>query len=167
MESWTCFPRRRFRLASHSTCSASGSARRSTADRVSSITNREIADYVQEAIKCLSVGSLRAAVVFVWVGTVRQIQSQVMRHAAKSVNKALKKYDSNARTVKRTDDLAYVKESTLLLVAQDLGIYDKGQRSTLEDALNLRNKCGHPGRYRPGPKKVSSFIEDVGGIVFT
>jgi hypothetical protein len=36
----------------------------------------------------------------------------------------------------------------------------------LEEALNLRNRCGHPTKYRPGEKKVSSFIEDVAGIVF-
>ena len=40
------------------------------------------------------------------------------------------------------------------------------QRSVLEDCLNLRNKCGHPRKYKIGEKKVSSFIEDLVGIVF-
>ncbi len=53
-----------------------------------------------------------------------------------------------------------------MLSAQELGLYDKNQRAVLEDCLNLRNKCGHPGKYKVGPKKVSSFIEDLIGIVF-
>jgi hypothetical protein len=43
---------------------------------------------------------------------------------------------------------------------------DKAERNTLEDGLNLRNKCGHPNKYDPGIKKASSFIEDVTGIIF-
>ena len=29
-----------------------------------------------------------------------------------------------------------------------------------------RNRCGHPGKYKPGVKQVSSFIEDIISIVF-
>jgi len=35
------------------------------------------------------------------------------------------------------------------------------------EALDLRNRCGHPTNYRPGVKRVSSFIEDVVGIVLS
>ena len=76
------------------------------------------------------------------------------------------KFDPRAKIVKNLDDLVLIKESTLLLVAQELGLFDKNQRSVLEDCLNLRNKCGHPGKYKIGPKKASSFIEDAVGILF-
>jgi hypothetical protein len=55
----------------------------------------------------------------------------------------------------------------MLLAAKELGILDKPQKDTLEEALNLRNRCGHPGKYRPGIKKASSFIEDTISIVFS
>jgi hypothetical protein len=45
-------------------------------------------------------------------------------------------------------------------------LLDKGEKDTLIDALNLRNRYGHPTKYRPGEAKVKSFIEDVLGIVF-
>ena len=51
-------------------------------------------------------------------------------------------------------------------MAQDLGLFDKAEKTTLGEALDLRNRCGHPSKYVPGVKKVSSFIEDVVGIVF-
>jgi hypothetical protein len=130
------------------------------------ISEPDVAAYVSESITCLSVGALRAAVVFLWAGAVRRIHGAVMGEHLNAVNAAFSKYDPNARAVKRIDDLSYFKESTLLLVAQELGILDKNERGILESSLDLRNKCGHPGKYSPGPKKASSFIEDVVGIVF-
>lgn len=134
---------------------------------LTSISDKAVADYINESIKCLSVGALRAAIVFLWAGAVRKIQELVIAHGPKNVNPAVAKHDPKSRKIKRIDDLSRIKESTLLLVAQDLGLFDKNERGILEDALNLRNKCGHPGKYRPGPKKVSSFIEDVGGVIFS
>lgn len=133
---------------------------------LSSVSDPEVADYLAEAIKCLSVGALRAAVVFLWAGSVRQIQQNCLDCGASNVDAAVQKHDPKARTIKKLDDLVYIKESVLLLAAQDLGLFDKNQRSTLTDALNLRNKSGHPGKYKPGPKKVSSFIEDLVSILF-
>ncbi len=54
----------------------------------------------------------------------------------------------------------------LLLAANDLGLFDKNEKDTLTEALNLRNRCGHPSKYRPGVKKVSAFVEDITSIVF-
>lgn len=35
----------------------------------------------------------------------------------------------------------------------DLVYFDEIQKNTLEEALNLRNKCGHPAKYNPGKKR--------------
>ncbi len=138
----------------------------SLATLLDSISNAEVSDYLHESIKCLSVGALRAAVVFLWAGAIRQIQQDSIACGVGNVNAAVQKHDSKSRTIRKLDDLAYIKESTLLLASQDLGLFDKNQRGVLTDALNLRNKCGHPGKYKPGPKKVSSFMEDVINVVF-
>ena len=60
-----------------------------------------------------------------------------------------------------------VKDGDLIQVAQDLSVYDKSEKKRLGEALDLRNDCGHPVRYKPGEKRVSSFIEDLTSIVFT
>jgi hypothetical protein len=122
--------------------------------------------FVEESIKALSVGALRASVVFLWSGAIRTLQEAVWAKGAVTVNAAIKKHDPKAREVTKLDDFAYVKDVTTLLALQELGILDKGQRATLGEALDLRNRCGHPTKYKAGPKKVSSFIEDVVGIVF-
>ena len=132
---------------------------------IASISDKEIKDYVEESIKCLQVGARRACVVFLWTGAVRNIQNKLLMENTKSLNTAIQKHDRNARNVAKLDHFAYIKEKIQILAAQELGIFDKNERDTLEEALNLRNRCGHPGKYTPGNKKVSSFIEDVTNIV--
>jgi len=137
------------------------------ADLAAKVSNQEVRAYIEEAITCLQVNALRASVVFLWAGSIRVIQQEVLPVGSSKLNAAILKYDHKARHVSKVDDFAYIRDKVILLAAQELGKLDKGQRETLEEALNLRNRCGHPTRYRPGVKKVSSFIEDVIGIVFS
>lgn len=135
-------------------------------DVVAKVRNADVRDYLQEAVKCLQVGSLRACTVFVWVAAIRTIQSTMMTKDSAAVTAALQKHDPKARVMNSVDDFAHVKDATTLLAAKDLGILDKNQKDALTEALNLRNRCGHPGNYRPGVKKVSAFVEDITSIVF-
>jgi hypothetical protein len=133
------------------------------AAKVSDLVVRE---YVLESIKCLSVGALRAAIVFLWTGAIRTLQQEAIENHYANLNSAITKHDPKVRPVNKLEDFAYVRDATALLVLQDLGILDKGEKGTLTEALDLRNRCGHPTKYTPGIKKASSFIEDVVGIVF-
>jgi hypothetical protein len=125
-----------------------------------------VRDYILEAIKCLSIGALRAAVVFLWTGAIRTLQEEAVAKHTPNLNPAISKHDPRARQVTKLEDFAYIKDATALLAFQELGILDKGEKATLGEALDLRNRCGHPTKYKPGVKKASSFIEDVVGIVF-
>ncbi len=130
------------------------------------VSDSIVRGYIDEAIKCLSVGALRAAVVFLWSGAIRTLQQEALAKGKKKLNPAIAKHDPKARSVNKLEDFAYIKDATSLLAFQDLGVLDKGEKGTLDEALNLRNRCGHPTKYVPGPKKASSFIEDVIGIAF-
>jgi len=130
------------------------------------IKNQEIKDYIEESLKCLSVGALRATIVFIWSGAIRTIQEKMLKKNITSLNNALQKHDPRARNVARIDHFAYIKDKVTILTALELGVIDKNEKDILEENLNLRNKCGHPGKYKPGSKKASSFIEDVVNIVF-
>lgn len=125
-----------------------------------------VREYILEAIKCLSVGALRAAIVFLWTGAIRTLQEEAFTNHKATLNAAIAKHDPKARPVNKLEDFAYIRDATALLAFQDLGVLDKGQKTTLGEALDLRNRCGHPTKYTPGIKKASSFIEDVLGIVF-
>lgn len=122
--------------------------------------------FVVESVTCLNVGALKAAVVFLWAGAVRTLQEKVIAKGVSQVNAAILPHDPKARQVKKQDDFQYIKDKVFLLAAEGVGVLDKAERITLEDALDLRNKCGHPTKYSPGPAKAKSFIEDVTGIIF-
>ena len=130
------------------------------------VKDADVREYVNEAITCLQVDALRACVVFLWVGAVRTIQTELITHGEATLNAAIQKHDPGARKVTKLDHFAYVKDATTLQAAQELGLFDKSERDTLKEALDLRNRCGHPAKYKPGLKKVSSFIEDVISTVF-
>jgi len=130
------------------------------------ITSKDAREYIEEAITCLRVGALRASIVFVWSGAIRSIQEDLLAEHRGALTAALRKHDPKVRAVSRIDDFAYVKDAISLLAAQDLGLFDKSERGVLGECLSLRNRCGHPAKYRPGPSRVSSFIEDLVSIVF-
>jgi hypothetical protein len=124
-------------------------------------------EFVGEAITCLQVGALRAAVVFAWTGAVRTLHDSAAALGWPQVEAAIQKHDARIKNVKKIEDFASVGDKTFLLAARDLTLIDKGQWTILQHALDLRNQCGHPSKYSPGPKKVSALIEDLIGIVFT
>jgi hypothetical protein len=138
------------------------SALRDLANRVSDEATR---DYIGEALECLQVGARRAAVVFLWSGAVTTIREAMWKHGARTIESALQRHNQRARFTKK-NDFDYVKDADLLQAAQDLGVYDKSQKRHLGDALDLRNDCGHPVKYKPGRKKVESFVEDMLSIVW-
>jgi len=130
------------------------------------VSDPVVRDYILEAIKCLSVGAFRAAIVFLWAGAIRTLQEESFTKYYANLNAAIAKHDPKARPVNKLEDFAYIRDATALVAFQDLGIIDKGEKTTLGEALDLRNRSGHPTNYKPGVKKTSSFIEDVVGIIF-
>lgn len=133
---------------------------------IATIPDESIREYLEEALKCLQVGARRACVVFIWSAAIRTIHVKLLDQGTKVTTDAIRKHDPKARAVSRIDDFAYIKDNTTLLAAKELGIIDKSEKDTLNEALNLRNRCSHPGKYMPGAKKVSAFVEDVTSIVF-
>ncbi|MGA2391602.1 MAG: hypothetical protein ABSF97_21800 [Candidatus Sulfotelmatobacter sp.] len=130
------------------------------------VSDSVVRDYILEAIKCLSVGAIRASIVFLWTGAIRTLQEESLAKHTATLNAAITKHDPKARSVNKLEDFAYIRDATALLAFQELGILDKGEKATLGEGLDLRNRCGHPTKYIPGIKKASSFIEDIVGIVF-
>lgn len=130
-----------------------------------SINDDVVRDYVEESIACLQISARRAAVVFLWSGAIHEIREKVWSHGKSAIEAQLQSKNPKAK-FRRKDDFSLVKDSTLIALTGDLGIFDKSERKRLTEGLDLRNDCGHPVKYKPGEKKVSSFIEDILQVVF-
>jgi len=129
------------------------------------VVDDEVKEYFREGVDCLKIGRLRATVVFLWAGSIYLIRKALISQNLPKLNMAIQKYDSKAREVKTIDDFAYIKDVTQLLAMKELGLCDKAQKDVLDQCLDLRNKCGHPTKYSPGPKRVSAFIEDLVNVI--
>jgi len=134
------------------------------------VKNKDEKEFIEEAIKCLSVGSGRSTIIMLWCATSYKIYREIERMGLNNFNKIYNKKYSNKKNkpklLKKIDDFEYYPDSEVLIISEDLGIFDRTQRRILEDCLKLRNMCAHPGKYKPKEHKINSFIEDILEIVF-
>lgn len=133
---------------------------------LTTIADDVVRGYIEEALLCFQVDARRAAVVFLWSGAIRHLQDQALSRGVKALNTAVGKHDQKAKQVSKVEDFSAIKDMIQLLGFRELGLVDKGQWQTLQEGLDLRNRCGHPTKYIPGTAKVAAFIEDIVGIVF-
>jgi hypothetical protein len=135
--------------------------------KVATIEDAEAQAFASEAVDCLSVGAHRAAIVFMWVAAVHEIQERLWKASdPKSITAAAQSHNPRAKTCKKRDDLSEYNEELLLQVAHDLGVIDKNEKAELIKALSLRNSSGHPNKLRPGEHRAKAHIEDIITMLF-
>jgi hypothetical protein len=131
------------------------------------VTDEVARSFVEEAITCFEANALRAAVVFLWSGAMRALEDSALASTSGvAMTAAIRRHDPKCSQVHRIEDFAQIKDRFALLGFRELGLLDKGEWSTLQEALDLRNRCGHPTKYRPGISKARAYVEDVVGIAF-
>lgn len=135
-------------------------------DALSMLKDKDIIDYLSESILCLEVLANRAAVIFTWSASIRAIQSLCLTHSPNTLNSAIQKFIPKSKKIKTINDFSTIRDRTTLDVSMELGVFDKNEHGVLVECLNLRNRCGHPGKYSPGSGRVTAFIEDIITIVF-
>ena len=123
-------------------------------------------DYLDEAVRCYEGGMYRASVLMVWSACIQHLFSAIQDHrggikAMEAANYARYGQANAYKKINKTDDLLYFKESAVLLIAEDAGLINRNARGLLEEKLKLRNRCGHPTRYKPGREETVIFIESL------
>lgn len=135
--------------------------------KVASISDPEAKAFASEAVACLEIGAHRAAIVFMWVAAVYEVQERVWTASdPRSITTAAQTHNPRAKVCRKRDDLSEYNEELLLQLAQDLGVLDKNQKSELIKALGLRNSSGHPNKLRPGEHRAKAHIEDIITMLF-
>lgn len=115
--------------------------------------------FLSEAVSCLEAGHLRAAVVLSWVGAMSQLYELVVNTELGSFNAEALRRDPKWKVAKTADDLARMKEHEFLNVLETLSILGKNVKAELQNALSLRNACGHPNSLKIGNSRVAGHIE--------
>lgn len=122
--------------------------------------------YLHEAVMCLKNGLLRSGVMIAWTAAMSNINKKIILSKGSRLDSAIKSHYKDAKSIKSIDDLLKYKESTVLNTTVTIGLFDRNQKSILEECLKLRNKCSHPGKYMPGDLAVAAYIENLIRIVF-
>jgi hypothetical protein len=138
-------------------------------DRISDEDERE---YMKEALKCVSIEAKRAAIVVGWIAAMWSLHKKIELKSFSLFNKFYKKrHARNAqkkiKTVKKIEDFEYYPDSEVLLVSEDIGILDRGEKRILEKCLELRNICAHPSKYEPEHSEVSVFFERIVNVLLS
>lgn len=135
--------------------------------KVSQLSNEDEKNYLLEAIQCFDSGALRAGIVITWIAAMRNLQNKLLKyHSLHSINTAIEKHVREPKPIRSITDFAYILEGVQLKAACDLGQIEKNEKLVLENCLDLRNNCGHPGQYKPEEYKALAFLEDLLTIIF-
>lgn len=132
------------------------------------LDNESEIHYLIEGVTCFRNGAIRAGVIFIWSAAINNIRTKIIEsYEIKKINQELISIDPKSKQIKNIESFEFVKDSTLLLLAEKLGLHDKFQKMELTNfCLSLRNKCGHPSNYTPEIQKVKAFVEDVINMVY-
>lgn len=133
---------------------------------IEKIKNKDERDYLIEALRCIENSAVRAGIIFAWTAAILNIRRKCLARGKSATNNARIKHEPSSRQINSEEDFSYIKDRTTLLIAKELGIYDKSEKDILTNHLDLRNLCGHPSKYRPDGLKAASFLSDLLSLVF-
>lgn len=120
--------------------------------------------YLEEAVDCYEVGAYRGAVLMVWSATIEHIYSVIEEHrdglkAIQSANVSRFERSNTYKVMRKKNDLLYLTDKNFFLLCEDAGVFNKNARKLLNEALDTRNRCGHPTGFEVGREEVVIFIE--------
>jgi len=123
-------------------------------------------DYLVEAVSCYDHALYRAAILMVWAATMEHLYIVASHHphGIRDIEAANLSRFGTAKTyrqIKKKDDFLYLGEANWLQLAEDAGLMNRNARKILIERLDLRNRCGHPTKYKPGREETVVFIESL------
>lgn len=124
------------------------------------LKNNDEKEYLFEGISCFRAGAVRAGIVFVWAGVMRNLQQRCVDLGLNLLNNQLHTFLPK-KTISTIEDFENISDKDFLILVKKLGILTKHIKVEMENHLDLRNHCAHPSSYAPGVNKAKSFIEDM------
>jgi hypothetical protein len=123
-------------------------------------------NYLEESLTCYASGLYRASILMTWSATVAHLHHRVHERSGgvKAIEAAnVARYGSakGYRRIRKVDDLLYLRESQVVQLGEDAGMYNRNARKLLLERLELRNLCGHPTGYVPGREETVIFAESL------
>jgi hypothetical protein len=122
--------------------------------------------FVEEAIKCYEARLFRSAIVMSWLAAVDVLKKEVVANRLVAFNAEAKKVNSKWKDATNADEIGAMNEGEFLNRLMGISMIGKNRKQRLEQALTLRNGCGHPNSLKVGQNEVAAHVEALLQNVF-
>lgn len=125
------------------------------------ISDTDVREFVDEAVKCHELQLFRSAVVMSWLGAMAVLHNEVVKNHLAAFNAEAKRRNPKWKTATTADDLGRMKERDFLDALQSISVIGQNVKNALIQCLDRRNSCGHPNSYRLSENTVAAHIETL------
>jgi len=148
-------------------------------DSIGKTFTKEELEYIQEALKCLSNGCLKASTLMIWSGLISKLLNLINKNINDFNLKSKEMQNKKATFYKhwcgnfKTDvkDIEEIREASrdmqVLCYICYIDIVDKTQFDKLKNYYQYRNNCAHPTKVKLIPNEVIALFEIIFEYVFS
>lgn len=139
------------------------------------VTDKNVSDYLAEAISCAQHGFTRASIVMGWCAATDHIHKKLVMLGLNKFNEtSIKLKSSNSGRFKRfnkefkvttLNELQEIFDSDLIWILEGMGLIDSNQGDRLNMNLQYRNQSAHPGEAPINSHHLNAFFSDIVEIV--
>ncbi|RZK04206.1 MAG: hypothetical protein EOO46_17135 [Flavobacterium sp.] len=142
---------------------------------IARVSNPEESQYLSEAIKCLTSGFKRAAVVLGWCACIYKIHLKIeslgfpafnamSNNLASQTHGRFKRFNKKYN-IGSASELREVFDNDILWIIEGLGLIDLNEHTRLKGCFDMRNHSAHPGNAPITKFNIMSFFSDIIEIV--
>ena len=117
----------------------------------------DIQDYFREAVSCLEMNFLRAAIVMAWAGHFHVYSETLYQKHESDIRRIRQRWNFKDLTELKEN----VTESQILDVGKDVQFISKAQLRVLQGQLSTRNQCAHATLYRPSLNSSIGYVDEL------
>jgi hypothetical protein len=133
--------------------------------QLTKVTSVDVKEFLEEAVSCFERGYHRAAIVLSWVGAVSVLQEHVVKRKLPEFNNEATRRTANTKNPWKaavtTDDVGAMKEREFLEILVAVKVIGKNVKQQLQEALDLRNACGHPTSVKVAVNAAAAHLEKL------
>ncbi|MDO9473435.1 MAG: hypothetical protein Q7J28_10305 [Caulobacter sp.] len=133
---------------------------------LASISDKDTRVFVEEAIRCYEAKLFRSAIVMSWLAAVDVLKKWIVNNHLAAFNTEARRVDSKWKDAKNSDEFGVMKEVDFLNRLVGISQLGKNPKQRLDQALTLRNGCGHPNSLKVGQNEAAAHIEALLKNVF-
>jgi hypothetical protein len=123
--------------------------------------------YLDEALKCFSIGAFRAAIVMTWNLAYYHLLDFIIKNRLADFNSRWPMvfqghHTKGSKTITRMGDFGdMLKESEVIKIARSASVISHDVAKILEDKLGRRNSAAHPSGVKIEQLQAEEFIDDL------